>query len=145
MLRRLRGAVVNISSVIGGFPNQGIAVYSGTKSFIDSFTTALHRELVGTGVRVGVVRPGYVETELSQRSAEQPGGHPIPGRRWAVRPDRVAQAVVSMLRRPRRTVYVPNSLRIVPWLELTFGWLIDRLGPLLFRWQRRLAGRGLGG
>jgi UDP-glucose 4-epimerase len=144
MLRRLRGAVVNIGSVIGGFPNQGVAVYSGTKSFIDSFTTALYRELKGTGVRIGVVRPGYVDTELSQRSAEQPGGNPIPGRRWAVRPEQVARAVVSMLRHPRRTIYVPASLRIVPWLELTFGWLIDRLGPLLLRRQRRLAGRGLG-
>jgi short-subunit dehydrogenase len=143
MLRRLHGAVVNISSVIGGFPNQGVAVYSGTKSFIDSFTTSLHRELTGTGVRVGVVRPGYVETELSQRSAEQPGGHLIPGKRWAVKPEQVARSVVSMLRHPRRTIYVPSSLRIVPWLELTFGWLIDRLGPLLIRRQRRLARRGL--
>ena len=143
MVQRGRGSVINVSSVAGGFPNQGIAVYSGTKSFIDSFTTGLHRELVGTGVRVGAVRPGYVETELSQRSAEQPGGHPIPGRRWAVRPEQVARAVVSMLRRPRRTVYVPSSLRILPWLELTFGWLIDRLGPLLLRRQRRLARRAL--
>jgi UDP-glucose 4-epimerase len=143
MVQRGRGSVINVSSVAGGFPNQGVAVYSGTKSFIDSFTTGLHRELVGTGVRVGAVRPGYVETELSQRSAEQPGGHPIPGRRWAVRPEQVARAVVSMLRRPRRTVYVPSSLRILPWLELTFGWLIDRLGPLLLRRQRRLARRAL--
>jgi short-subunit dehydrogenase len=138
MLLRGRGSVVNISSVVGGFPNQGTAVYSGTKSFIDSFTTALHRELVGTGVRVGVVRPGYVETELSQRSAEQPGGHPIPGRRWAVPPEQVARAVASMLRRPRRTIYVPAWQRVLPWVELTFGWLIDRLGPLLLR-RRRLA------
>lgn len=142
MLRRLRGAVINISSVIGGLPSQGVAVYSGTKSLIDSFTTALHRELVGTGVRVGVVRPGYVDTELSQRSAEQPGGYPIPGRTWAVRPETVAGAVVSMLRRPRRAVYVPALLRIVPWLELMFGWIIDRLGPLLLRRQRRIAGQG---
>ncbi len=143
MLHRGRGSVINISSVAGGFPNQGVAVYSGTKSFIDSFTTALHRELVGTGVRVGAVRPGYVETELSQRSAEQPGGHPIPGRRWGVSPDLVARAVTSMLRRPRRTVYVPGWQRIVPWIELTFGWLIDRLGPLLLRRQRRLVRRGM--
>ncbi len=143
MLLRGRGSVINISSVVGGFPNQGVAVYSGTKSFIDSFTTALHRELVGTGVRVGAVRPGYVETELSQRSAEQPGGHPIPGRRWAVRPEQVARAVTSMLRHPRRTIYVPAWQRIVPWIELTFGWLIDRLGPMLFRRRRRLARRGL--
>ena len=142
MLRRGRGSVVNVGSVVGGFPNQGTAVYSGTKSFIDSFTTALHRELVGTGVRVGVVRPGYVETELSQRSAEQPGGQPIPGRRWAVAPEHVARAVVSMLRRPRRTIYVPAWQRVLPWVELTFGWLIDRLGPLLLR-RRRLARPGM--
>ena len=143
MLHRRRGSVVNLSSVVGGFPSQGVAVYSGTKSFIDAFTTALHRELGGSGVRVGVVRPGYVETEMSQRSAEQPGGHPIPGRRWAVQPEQVAKAVASLLRHPRRTVYVPAALRILPWLELTFGWLIDCLGPLLLRRQRRLARRGL--
>jgi hypothetical protein len=79
-----------------------------------------------------------VETELSQRSAEQPGGQPIPGRRWAVPPDQVARAVASMLRRPRRTIYVPAWQRVLPWVELTFGWLIDRLGPLLLR-RRRLA------
>ena len=65
MLARGRGHIINVGSVAGGIPSQGVAVYSATKSFLDSFSTALHRELRGTGVHVGVVRPGYVETELS--------------------------------------------------------------------------------
>ena len=35
----------------------------------------------------------------------------------------------GLLRRPRRAVYVPAALRILPWVELGFGWLIDRLAP----------------
>jgi hypothetical protein len=30
-------------------------------------------------------------------------------------------------------IYVPAYLRVVPWVELTFGWIIDRLGPLLLK------------
>jgi hypothetical protein len=37
---------------------------------------------------------------------------------------------------PRRVIYIPESLRIVPWVELSFGWIIDRIGPLLLRKQK---------
>jgi hypothetical protein len=32
-------------------------------------------------------------------------------------------------------IYVPSILRVVPWLELSFGWVIDLLGPLLLEQQ----------
>jgi short-subunit dehydrogenase len=135
MLLRGRGSVINVSSVVGGFPNQGVAVTAD--EVVHRFPTTALLELVGTSSR-GAVRP-VRETELSQRSAEQPGGHPIPCRRWAVRPDQVARAVTSMLRHPRRTIYVPAWQSILPWVELTFGWLISLIGPMLFRRQRRLS------
>jgi hypothetical protein len=34
--------------------------------------------------------------------------------------------------------YIPRLLRVAPWIELSFGWLIDRFGPVLLR--RRLEG-----
>jgi hypothetical protein len=40
------------------------------------------------------------------------------------------------LLRPRRVAYVPSWLRLVPWAELTFGWIIDRIGPLLLKRQK---------
>jgi len=40
-----------------------------------------------------------------------------------------------LLLHPRRVIYIPSWLAITPYVENTFGWLIDRLGPLLLRWQ----------
>jgi short-subunit dehydrogenase len=131
MLERHCGHILNVGSVAGAIPSQGVAVYSATKSFLDSLTTALHRELRGTGVHLGIVRPGYVETELSATAAASPKGRPLPGRRFAIRPEQVAEAIGRMIRRPRRVVYVPAWLRLVPWIELTFGWVMDRIGPAL--------------
>ncbi len=132
---RARGAghIINISSIAGSLPEQGTALYSATKSFVDSFTTALHRELAGTPVRISLLRPGPVETEFFDRAAERAAGRRVPGERFAISPERVAKQVIALLRRPRRVAYVPDWLRIVPWIEPAFGWLIDRLGPALLR------------
>jgi hypothetical protein len=50
----------------------------------------------------------------------------------------VAQRIWTLIRRPRRVIYVPDWLRVVPWAELSFGWVIDRVGPLLLRKQKRV-------
>ena len=42
-------------------PNQGIALYSGSKAYVDAFTSGLYRELRGSGVKAGVIRPGPVK------------------------------------------------------------------------------------
>jgi hypothetical protein len=55
-----------------------------------------------------------------------------------VKPEAVANRIWNLLRRPARVAYVPRLLSFVPWIELCFGWLIDRLGPLLLRHQSEL-------
>ena len=37
--------------------------------------------------------------------------------------------------RPQRVIYIPSWMTIVPWVEQSFGWLIDRIGALLLRRQ----------
>jgi len=136
MTARGSGHIINISSVAGSLPEQGIALYGATKSFLDSFSTALHREARGTGVDVSVVRPGAVRTEFYELAASQPSGLRIPGQRFAVSAEAVGRRVAALVRHPRRVAYVPDWLRVVPWVEPAFGWLIDRLGPALLRRQR---------
>jgi len=58
------GHIVNISSVAGRFANFGSAVYNLTKFGVTGFSEALRQELAPANVRVTVVEPGYVETEL---------------------------------------------------------------------------------
>ncbi len=135
MQARGAGHIVNISSVAGSLPEQGIALYGATKSFVDNFTTALYRELHNTAVRVSLVRPGPVQTEFYDRAAGQANGRRIPGERFAVSPERVAARVIAILRRPQRVAYVPDWLRVAPWVEPLFGWIIDRIGPALLQRQ----------
>ena len=133
MLLRRQGHIINISSIAGGLPNQGIAMYSASKAFLDAFTTSLHREVRGSGVQVSAVRPGPVKTKFFQTSRSQPGGIAIPGERLAVTPERVAVATSSLLLRPRRVVYVPWYLAFSAWFELLFGYIVDQIGPVLLR------------
>ena len=64
MRARNHGHIINVGSIAGSLPSQGVAIYAATKSFVDSFTTALYREMRGTRVHVSVVRPGPVTTEF---------------------------------------------------------------------------------
>ncbi len=135
MKQRGQGHIINISSVAGGLPSQGVAVYAATKSFGDTFTTTLHRELKGTGAHVSSVRPGPVHTPFLDPIATELKRFGIPLKRLAIRPETVAGGIARLIKRPKRVIYMPRILRIVPWIELSLGWLMDMLGPLLL--QRR--------
>ena len=58
------GHIVNISSVAGRFANLGSAVYNMTKFGVNAFSEALRQEVVRANVKVTVIEPGMVETEL---------------------------------------------------------------------------------
>jgi dihydroflavonol-4-reductase len=133
MKQRKSGHIVNISSVAGSIPSQGVAVYAASKSFVDSFTTALHRELGGSGVHVSALRPGPVSSEFFKTAAALPEGGNVPAERFGVGVDQVARAVSHLLKRPRRVAYVPWGLRVTPWVEAVFGWVFNLLGPMLLR------------
>jgi short-subunit dehydrogenase len=68
MIRRGRGAVINVSSTVAFVPTPSFAVYGATKAFLNSFTEALHVELRGTGIRVQALCPGLTHTEIFARA-----------------------------------------------------------------------------
>jgi uncharacterized protein len=131
-----RGHIINVGSISGSLPSQGIALYGATKAFLDNFSTALHRELRGTPIHVSVVRAGPVTTEFCATAAQRANGLRLPTERMGVTSEAVANRILDLVRHPRRVIYIPRYLVVVPWLELSFGWLIDALGPLLLRWQK---------
>lgn len=135
MLKQGGGAIVNVGSMVADIPSQGVAAYAASKSFIDAYSTALYRELRGTPVHVSLVKPGPVKTEFFDNAADLSAGRRIPAERFAVTSERVADCIWSVIRRPRRVVYVPGVVAITPWVELGFAWLIDLLGPLLLRYS----------
>jgi len=131
------GHIINVGSISGSLPSQGVAVYGATKSFLDNFTTALYRELTGTHLHISVVRAGPVFTEFDDAVANLNGGLHLPTERIGVSAETVAERIWRLLEHPRRVIYIPAWLGITPYVEGAFGWLIDRLGPLLLRAETR--------
>jgi NADP-dependent 3-hydroxy acid dehydrogenase YdfG len=64
MRERGGGHIVNVSSVAGRHANFGSAVYNLTKFGVTGFSEALRQEALHSNVRVTVVEPGIVDTEL---------------------------------------------------------------------------------
>lgn len=131
MLERQSGQLIQVGSIAGDIPSQGVAAYAASKSFIDNFNTALHRELRRSGVFATVIKPGPVKTEFFERAISQEGGRAVPAERLAISSKRVAAGILRAIDHPKRTVYIPWYVGLVHWVELVFSPIIDALGPLL--------------
>ncbi len=59
------GRIINISSVLGKFGVPGYTAYCTTKHGMIGFTRALALEVVGRGITVNAICPGWVETEMA--------------------------------------------------------------------------------
>jgi 3-oxoacyl-[acyl-carrier protein] reductase len=71
MLKRRRGSIVNISSIVGVHGNAGQTNYAASKAGLIGLTKALAKELGGRGIRVNAIAPGYIATELTNVLPEQ--------------------------------------------------------------------------
>jgi short-subunit dehydrogenase len=135
MRTRRAGHIINIGSIAGSFPNQGVAVYSATKAFLDAFTSALYREIRGSHIHISIVRAGPVISEFCETASSRKAGRHLPTENIGVPSEKVADRIWQLVLRPRKVTYIPAYLRITPWIELNFGWLVDRLGPLLLKYR----------
>jgi len=68
MLERGSGTIVNMSSVAGRSANAGAGVYNLTKFGVNAFSESLRQEVTAKGVRVVVIEPGAVDTELADHN-----------------------------------------------------------------------------
>jgi NADP-dependent 3-hydroxy acid dehydrogenase YdfG len=65
MVEQGAGDIVNMSSVAGRQARKGAGVYNASKWAVNAFSESLRQEVTGRGVRIGLVEPGAVDTELT--------------------------------------------------------------------------------
>ncbi len=129
--RRGRGGIVNLSSVAGTAASPGLATYAASKSFVTSYTQAVHEELKPHGVSVTAVCPGFTRTDFQRRADYDPTS--LPDFVWQSA-DTVARAALDGARRNAATV-VPgwHNKMAVTVVKLTPTALVRRIGKLLVR------------
>ena len=98
------GAIVVFSSVAGARPRRANYVYGSAKSGLDAFARGLTDALHGSGVRLLLVRPGFVIGRMTE------GMSPAP---LSSTPTQVADAVAGALAKGRNEIWVPWSLGIL--------------------------------
>jgi decaprenylphospho-beta-D-erythro-pentofuranosid-2-ulose 2-reductase len=111
LVARLSGSgsarLVVLSSAVAARPRQSIAAYSLGKQLADSTAVLLAPQAAAVGVRVLVVRPGFVATRMT-------AGLPKPP--LATTPEKVAQRVARALRGRQVVVWVPRSMALAVWV-----------------------------
>jgi 3-oxoacyl-[acyl-carrier protein] reductase len=65
MIRKRRGRIVFISSVVGLYGSPGQANYAASKSGLVGLARSISRELGGRGITANVVAPGFIDTEMT--------------------------------------------------------------------------------
>ena len=65
MIRKRRGRIVLISSVVGLYGSPGQTNYAASKSGLVGLARSISRELGGRGITANVVAPGFIDTEMT--------------------------------------------------------------------------------
>lgn len=102
--RQGRGQLVVLSTVAGERVRASNAIYGAAKAGLDALAQGLADATAGSGVRVLVVRPGFVTTRMTS-------GLDTP--RMSTTPQAVADATARALRGDAQTIWVPARLRLV--------------------------------
>ncbi|MFN7384986.1 MAG: SDR family NAD(P)-dependent oxidoreductase [Dolichospermum sp.] len=98
------GHIVNISSVAGRIARAGMAGYNVTKWGVNAFSEALRQEVCQDNIRVTIIEPGLVETEIDQHITDVVAKQEIEARRKAITPlqsEDIAAAIVYAVSQPQ--------------------------------------------
>jgi short-subunit dehydrogenase len=117
MLRRKRGAIINVSSMGAFLLSPGNVVYDSTKSFLNTFSENLKFEMQDMDIKIQALCPGLTRTEFHEvgdfknydRSA-------IPDFLW-MSPDKVVSLSLNALRKNKKIIFIPSwKKRLSKWI-----------------------------
>lgn len=130
MASRKLGHVVVISSVLGLYGVQTRTAYAASKHALRGYFNSLRNELIGTGVVITNIYPGYVMTNVSRNALMPDGGaynKVDAGHASGIRPDDCARSIIRAIEGDKAEVVIAKGKE---WL----GVFLTRFAPSLFRY-----------
>ncbi len=126
MLKRGSGHIINMSSVVGWVAAPLYSVYAATKYGVRGFTDSLRREVKHRGIDVSGVYPGPAATEFGEHTGKTDAKQDMSSPKWArMSAEFVAEKVVDLAKRPRRTLILPWWFNLLIWASSHFPALAD--------------------
>lgn len=125
------GTIVNVSSIVGKFPQPLGGGYTATKFALQGASGAARAELKRDNIDVVLICPGLTDTEFSEHSRiSVPGAEHRQGERHSlgqgIEPERVGRRTVTAIKRGEREVYITLFDRALVWTAVHL--------PALFHW-----------
>ncbi|NBD26564.1 SDR family NAD(P)-dependent oxidoreductase [Paenibacillus glycinis] len=127
------GQIVNVASMAGKISTAKASGYAATKHAVLGFTNALRAELAPLNIAVSAVNPGPIDTPFL-RTADPDGSYASRVRGYMLTPERVAGAIVNVIRKRTPEVDLPMSASIGIRLYGLFPRFADRVAG---RWLNR--------
>ncbi|BDC19770.1 SDR family oxidoreductase [Acidianus sp. HS-5] len=119
MVKQRKGSIVNIVSEAAYVSSPKLLVYSATKAALAHITNGLWAEMRKYGVKVSGIYPGPVKTNFTSHPSFK--GDKDSFSKYAVDPEKVANAVVKAIKTGKREIYVPSKLALDPYfLKLSY-------------------------
>ena len=123
MIKQRSGSVINMCSMAGLVATPTYSIYAASKHAVHGFSEALRREVKPWGIDVSLIYPGGVVTEFASHAGIKRKTKATTPRFMLLTAEQVGQAVVKLVRRPRR-------VWIIPWLW-SFTVFVNRFLPFL--------------
>lgn len=121
------GHIGVVSSVVGTFSTPGRTAYAASKHALHGYFDGLRAEVYDAGLRVTLICPGYVRTNVSRNALTADGsryGQMSDSIRNGIAPEACATAIIRALKEERDEVYIGG-------IE-TYAVYLKRLSPALF-------------
>ena len=142
-LERSRGHAVVIASAMSFTPLAGFSAYAASKAGVEMLALTYRQEVAHLGVTVGIVHPGFIDTDLVRGAdADLPSFQELRARlpypvNVTTSVDRAAAAIVRGLVRRRSRVYVPRAVLVANWAKAALS------SPAAWPYSKRLAGESV--
>jgi short-subunit dehydrogenase len=113
LLKRKEAYIVNVSSMGGFFPFPGQTIYGASKAAVKLFTEGLYAELLDTKVKVMIVFPGAVNTNISKNSGIEIDSY---SSYKTLSPIKAAEIIIKGIEKNKFQLYVGSDSKIMHFL-----------------------------